>query len=171
MEMKRCTKGHYYDQAKSDQCPECRRIADDVGITVPVARPPDGQPEDPDHTIIVMQKELGADPVVGWLVCVEGAEKGQDHRIHAENNYIGRSEKMDICIRGDNTVSRENHAVVSYDPQSGTFYFAPSGGRGIVRVNGKAVLGTVELTPFDKLEIGGTSLLFVPFCGEEFRWT
>lgn len=29
------------------------------------------------------------DPVVGWLVCIEGAAKGTDYRIHSQNNYIG----------------------------------------------------------------------------------
>lgn len=164
MEMMRCPKGHYYDRAKSAQCPECRRIAD-IGVTVPAVKA-----EDSDRTMLVMQKETGVDPVVGWLVCVKGGEKGQDHRIHADNNYIGRSEKMDICIRGDDTVSRENHAVISYDTRSNVFYFAPAGGRGIVRINGKAALTTEELKAFDKIEIGATALLFVPFCGERFRW-
>ena len=36
------------------------------------------------------------DPVVGWLVCIEGATKGNDYRIHSQNNYIGRSARMDI---------------------------------------------------------------------------
>jgi len=48
-------------------------------------------------------------PVTGWLVCVEGAAKGQDFKIHAEYNYIGRGSNMDICIPGDATDSRENH--------------------------------------------------------------
>lgn len=166
MEMHQCPKGHYYDRAKSAQCPECRRIAD-IGVTLPVA----GQADSSDRTMLVIQKETGVDPAVGWLVCVEGPEKGRDHRIHADNNYIGRSEKMDICIGGDDTVSRENHAVISYDTRSNTFYFAPAGGRGIVRINGKAVLATEELKAFDKIEIGNTALLFVPFCGERFKWS
>lgn len=33
------------------------------------------------------------DPVVGWLVCIKGATKGTDYRIHSQNNYIGRSAK------------------------------------------------------------------------------
>ena len=30
-------------------------------------------------------------PVTGWLVCVDGPEKGRDYRLHEEYNYIGRS--------------------------------------------------------------------------------
>lgn len=109
-------------------------------------------------------------PVTGWLVCVEGAAKGQDYRIHEEYNYIGRSSKMDICIQGDPTVSRENHAIIAYDTIEKIFYFAPSGGGSIVRVNGKAVLNNVELKAYDRLTIGQSSFLFVPFCGEQFVW-
>lgn len=110
-------------------------------------------------------------PVTAWLVCIEGPSKGQDYRIHAEYNYIGRSSKMDICIQGDPTISRENHAIIAYDTLDGIFYFAPSGGGSIVRINGKAVLGSVELKPYDKLTIGQSVFSFVPFCGEQFEWS
>lgn len=42
------------------------------------------------QTIALVQKEMGIDPVVGWLVCISGAEKGRDYRIHSDNNFIGR---------------------------------------------------------------------------------
>ena len=53
------------------------------------------------------------DPVVGWLVCVEGPLRGTDWRLHAGYNYIGR-ETGDIHIQGDSQISREKHATVSY---------------------------------------------------------
>lgn len=109
-------------------------------------------------------------PVTGWLVCIDGASKGQDYRIHEEYNYIGRSSKMDICIQGDPTVSRENHAIIAYDTLEKQFYFAPAGGGSIVRVNGKAVLGNVELKAYDKLLIGNSTFVFIPLCGEQFTW-
>ena len=109
-------------------------------------------------------------PVTGWLVCIEGASKGQDYRIHEEYNYIGRSSKMDICIQKDPTVSRENHAIIAYDTQEKIFYFAPSGGGSIVRVNKKAVLGNVELKAYDRLTIGQSTFLFIPLCGDAFEW-
>lgn len=109
-------------------------------------------------------------PVTGWLVCIEGPSKGMDYRIHDEYNYIGRGSKMDICIQGDPTVSRENHAIIAYDTQEKLFYFAPSGGGSIVRVNGKAVLGNVELKAYDRLSIGQSVFLFIPLCGENFEW-
>ena len=63
------------------------------------------------------------DPVVGWLVCIEGATKGNDYRIHSQNNYIGRSARMDISIPGDPHISAENSAIIAYDNEDRTFYF------------------------------------------------
>ncbi len=100
---------------------------------------------DDGRTVAVIKQSMGIDPVVGWLVCVSGKEKGRDYRIHSDNNFIGRSERMDICIRGDETISRENHAIISYDSQDKIFYFSPGDGRSIVRYNGKAIFQTVEL--------------------------
>ncbi len=111
-----------------------------------------------------------AQPVTGWLVCINGPEKGKDYRLHEEYNYIGRSSKMDVCIAGDPTVSRENHAIIAYDTQERMFYFAPVSGASIVRHNGKAVLGNVELKHGDRIQVGKGTFLFVPLCGENFQW-
>lgn len=126
---------------------------------------------DDNRTIAVIHQDMGIDPVVGWLVCVDGKEKGRDYRIHSDNNYIGRSEKMDICVRGDETISRENHAVVSYDSIDKIFYFSPGEGRNIVRHNGKAIFQTVELNAYDRVVVGKTELLFMPLCGNDFDWS
>lgn len=109
-------------------------------------------------------------PVTGWLVCIDGPEKGQDYRLHEEYNYIGRSAGMDVCIPGDPTISRENHAIIAYDTQEKMFFFAPSSGGSIVRHNGKAVLNSVNLKYGDRIQIGKCTFLFVPLCGENFQW-
>ncbi len=117
-------------------------------------------------------KQEGAitQPVVGWLVCINGPEKGRDYRIHAQNNYIGRAKNNDICIPGDPTVSRERHAIVAYDLRSRAFYFAPCGGASIVYCNGAPVFNNVQLSQGDRVEIGQCTFMFVPLCGENFQW-
>lgn len=114
--------------------------------------------------------ESATRPVAGWLVCIDGPEKGKDYRIHEENNYIGRNSNMDVCIRSDDTVSRENHAIIAYDVRDRVFYFAPCRGASIVRHNGRAVFNNVELKNGDRIEIGQGTFLFVPLCGENFQW-
>lgn len=110
------------------------------------------------------------DPVVGWLVCIEGATKGTDYRIHSQNNYIGRSARMDISIPEDSHISAENSAIIAYDNEDRTFYFGPGSGRNIVRVNGKPALSVEKIEAYDVLTIGTTKLLFVPLCGDRFDW-
>lgn len=110
------------------------------------------------------------DPVVGWLVCIDGATKGTDYRIHSQNNYIGRSARMDISIPGDPHISAENSAIIAYDNEDRTFYFGPGSGRNIVRVNGKPALSVEKIEAYDVLTVGTTKLLFVPLCGDRFDW-
>lgn len=109
-------------------------------------------------------------PVTGWLVCVEGADKGKDFRLHSDMNYIGRSRNNDVVLSADPTVSRERHAMVAYDNRGKMFFFAPANGASLVRQNGKPVLSTVELKLGDRLEIGEGIYMFVPLCGENFEW-
>ncbi len=197
MEMKQCSNGHFYDASKFSECPNCNSSSAnvnmtrplEVGPTMPVSRgaqtadsgssghtysmsaPNKGASADGERTVALIKHKTGIDPVVGWLACVEGADKGRDYRIHADNNAIGRSEAMDICIHGDNTISRENHAFISYDAKDKIFYFRPGDGRSIVRFNGKALFNTTEIAPYDVIELGETKLIFIPLCGERFDWS
>lgn len=106
----------------------------------------------------------------GWLVCIDGPEKGKDYRLHNDNNYIGRNTGNDVCIPADATVSASKHCVVTYDREDRMFYVGLSGGASIVRLNGKPVLMTQELKNGDRLKIGQGTFLFVPLCGEHFEW-
>lgn len=184
MEMKRCERGHYYDATIHNECPYCNK-EQNVGATVAAGMTEAaGQTSRTTsffetvkngngaegRTVAMIQKDMGIDPVVGWLVCTDGSEKGRDYRIHSDNNYIGRSERMDICIRGDETISRENQAVITFDSLDKAYYFSPGDGRSIVRVNGRAIFQTTTLEAYDKVMVGKTELLFVPLCGERFEW-
>ncbi|MCD8218636.1 MAG: FHA domain-containing protein [Clostridiales bacterium] len=109
------------------------------------------------------------EPVVGWLVCVEGTLRGSDFRIHAGYNYIGR-EVGDIRITGDQMISRQNHAMIAFDDEELLFYVGPTAGRNLLKVNGKTVLNAVELLSYDVISMGSTKLMFVALCGEHFDW-
>lgn len=109
-------------------------------------------------------------PVVGWLVAVEGPCRGTDYRIHTGYNYIGR-EVGDICIHGDNTISAEKDANVTYVPQTKRFYIAHELGKNVLLVNDLPVIGgSMELHNYDRITIGTTQLMFVGLCGEQFSW-
>lgn len=185
MSMTRCENGHYYDSSKYSTCPSCGIPDLDIHATVihqvpPVAASITGQTQkspaparqgaEPGVTVGVLRKTMGIDPVVGWLVCVEGADKGRDYRIRSERNTIGRGAGMDISIQGDETISRDKHAIISFNPRKNSFLLTPGESRGIVYLNGEEVANPMPLTAYDVIELGQTKLLFVPFCGSHFQW-
>ena len=183
--MERCPSGHFYDPAKHMSCPHCG-IADlDIGPTVAKGgftiaptipandsktMPAGGRRSDEGATVGYFDKKIGIEPVVGWLVCVEGPDRGRDYRIRSRRNFIGRDTRMDICISSDTQISRENHAVISYDPRNNSFKLVPGDSRGITYLNGETVDVPVPIKAYDRIELGETQLLFVPFCGDQFKW-
>ena len=125
---------------------------------------------DAGKTMGMMQQEMGFDPVVGWLACVEGPSRGKSYTIRGGINAIGRGDRMDITITGDRTISMENHAKVSYSDRNNRFNLLPGDGRNIVYLNGEEVFGPMPLKAYDLIDFGETKLLFVPLCGEQFTW-
>ena len=187
MPMKRCDSGHYFDDSKHSACPSCGVPDLDMQTTLafkpetvpaisnngePKTRPATGRiaPADDGVTVAMVKKNTGLDPVVGWLVCIDGVDKGRDYRIHSERNFIGRSASMDISIQGDDAISRENHAIISHNPKNQKFKLAPGDSRGLVYLNDDDIDVPTALKPHDMIEIGQTKLMFVPFCGEAFEW-
>ena len=126
--------------------------------------------EDNDKTISAISSEFGIDPVVGWLVCIEGAAKGRDYRLTAGRNFIGRGDAMTVSIKGDRSISSYKHAILSYDPVGNCFFVMPGTSTQLFYLNGKVVLETVRLNAGDILKLGNTRLLFVPCCTESFSW-
>jgi pSer/pThr/pTyr-binding forkhead associated (FHA) protein len=129
-----------------------------------------GAGDDAPTRVISPGGSTAIDPVCGWFVSVHGPEKGRDYRIRSENNTIGRSKDMYICITGDESISRERHAVITFDPQQNAFHLGPGDGRGLVYVNGEVLLAHRKLQPYDRIQMGKTKLVFVPFCGDKFTW-
>jgi hypothetical protein len=111
-----------------------------------------------------------ADPVAGWLICLEGPDRGRDFRLHGEKNFVGRSPTMDVCIPGDDSISREKHAIVVFDPKKLLFWVMPGESAGLVYLNGEVVHSPSQLKRDDILELGKTKLVFIPFCGEKYHW-
>lgn len=200
MNMQRCENGHYYDQSKFAQCPYCNpgygevnrtvpleqtagsfdggfggfpggfgaEDAGDIGVTVPL------QTGSEVTVAIVPETGLGKsyDPVVGWLVCVDGPEKGSDYRIRGGNNTIGRGGTAQIRIQNDSSISKENMALVAFDARTRKFFFAAGDGRNLIYINDELLLPhqSRELRAYDRILLGRSTLLFMPLCGGEFSW-
>lgn len=121
-------------------------------------------------TVGVFEKRHGNDPVVGWLVCVKGAPIGEDYRLRARTNLIGRGGEMDIRIKGDDTITSDTHAKIDYDILNNNFYLLPANNRNTIYRNGAPVYAAQQLEAYDRLRFGETELVFVPFCNDRFRW-
>lgn len=191
MNLTRCENGHFYDAERYGSCPHC----DQQTISTVVETPGDDpnmytQPLTPtgsydndlkgliDDTTMNINGEVTVgyfgdvetDPVVGWLVSVEGSNFGQDFKLKTGRNFIGRSNSMDISLTDDASISREKHAIVLYEPKSNIFLVQPGDAKELFYLNDKVVLNATELEAYDVLSIGATKLLFVPCCSSKFNW-
>lgn len=162
-------------------------------LTVPVARPaaPSAQPEEnlplrdavgqamsapqgidteDERTISLYQNKIGVEPVTGWLVCIEGQAFGESFKLKSGRNFIGRSQSMDIILPGDNSISREKHAIILYEPRKREFIAQAGESRELFYLNDEVVLNPIRLKQYDIVTIGNTRLMFFPCCGENFCW-
>ena len=188
MDLKRCKNGHFYDAEKYSNCPHCDggygmnptiTIPSDPGndsVTIPGI---EQDPTEPDFGVpiggngddggtIAIYDELG-EPVVGWLVCVKGENIGKDFRLVEGKNSIGRDYRMNIVL-DDKSVSRETHAIVSYDHVNNIFTALSGMSGSNYYLNGNPVYMPTPMNAYDILSVGKTDLLFIPFCSEKFTW-
>ena len=111
------------------------------------------------------------DPVVGWLVVVEGPGKGRAVPLGYGSNSIGRGATDRIKLDfGDEQISRSGHAVVTYDPRGRQYYVQHGGGTNLTYIGDQPVLAPTALPALSHISIGHTELRFVPLCGAEFDW-
>lgn len=112
-----------------------------------------------------------ADPVTGWLVVTAGPGKGRVCRLGSGVNSLGRGEGARVRIDfGDDGISREGHAVLTYDPRGRKYYLQHGGGVNLTYLGDEPVLAPTPLAPMQDISIGATTLRFVPLCGPDFDW-
>lgn len=111
------------------------------------------------------------EPVVGWLVCVGGKHIGKDFKIIAGKNSIGRNGGNDITLESEESVSREKHAWIIYEPRKREFFAKPGESSGLTYLNDENIFDAKKLSHGDILEFGDTKFIFIPLCGESFSWS
>ncbi len=116
------------------------------------------------------EKTFSGEPVVGWLVCLKGKSFGNEYRIVAGKNSIGRNSTNEIALDGENSVSREKHAQIIYEPRKREFFIKPGESSGLTYLNDESIFDTTKLQDGDILEFGDTKFLLVCLCGENFDW-
>lgn len=112
---------------------------------------------------------FGLGPIVGWLAVIAGPGRGQVLSLHYGVNDIGRSDQSRVRLDfGDATIVPDNQAAIIYTARSRRFYLQSMAAE--VWLNSQPALGSVELTGGEVLQLGQTSLRFVPLCGPDFDW-
>lgn len=138
-------------------------------------------PSSGDETVYIMSngkepknstEEVGTNTLLsGWLVVVSDEGKGVSHSLTFGMNTIGREKGNHIYINnGDNSISREKHAIIIYDYQNNLFFIKHGDGQYLSYLNGEVLLDTKELKANDIVKVGNTKLIFIPLCSESFIW-
>ena len=110
------------------------------------------------------------EPVVGWITCVKGNQLGKSYHLVSGRNSVGRFDSNDIVLTDENSVSREKHAWIIYEPRKRKFYVQPGEGSGLTYVNDENIFVATEICSGDMVEFGETKFIFTPLCGEHFTW-
>ena len=142
--------------------------------TMIAGAPTQGQTRDgnaSDQTPPSESKNFMDDPVVGWLVITKGPGRGTGLRLGKGMNSIGRSNTNRVQLDfGDQSVSREKHCIVTFEPKRRVFYIQNEGGKNLTYVGDTVVLQAQQLHNGEFIQIGDTEMCFVAFCNEDFSW-
>ena len=115
--------------------------------------------------------DFSAEPVVGWLVVIDGPGRGQSLKLGYGVNTIGRGPDSRVSLDfGDEQISRQGHAMLTYDTKGRKFYIQHGGAANLTYLGDAPVLQPHEIKGREIIGIGNTKLIFVPFCGPEFEW-
>jgi len=126
----------------------------------------------PAKTEFIRADKTQIDPVAGWVVVIKGPGRGAYRAVFVGMNSVGRDSTQRVCLSfGDDTISREEHAFITYDEEQRRFYVQHGGKANLVRLGKKPVLVPTELKANDRIRLGRTTLRFVPCCGPDFSWT
>ena len=115
---------------------------------------------------------IESEPVAGWVVIVKGPGRGGYRPLYVGMNSLGRDPGQRVVLDfGDETISREEHAFITYDEETRSFFLQHGGKSNLVRLGNDPVLTPTELKSNALIRIGKTTLMFVPCCGPDFSWT
>ena len=194
MSIKICPNGHHYNTDDNPTCPYCEMMKSGdlsfrgtISDTDPSAFPKTEPlyigneeamktvpltPQD-EKTQIFGEEEDRPQPVVGWLVCTEGPDKGIDFPLNGVKSTIGRRKDSSVCL-SDPRISRDGFpALIVYDDRKSHKFFIAGGdsaAHNTVEVQGNILMGQSVLNAYDEIRIEDTVLVFIPFCGEDFYW-
>ncbi len=110
-------------------------------------------------------------PVVGWLVILKGPGAGNAVSLGYGLNSVGRGTDQRVSLNfGDEKISRGIQFSIAYDPKGRKFFVQNGSAQNLTYLNGSPVLAPLEVEADAVIEVGDTTLRFLPLCGENFDW-
>jgi hypothetical protein len=117
-------------------------------------------PEPGKGAVVVPKKKPKVErALTGWVVAVSGEQEGEDFRILAGRNVLGKAATVDIVLK-DSWVS-ERHAVL--ESQNGTYRLSDLESRHGTFVNGERIAEPHAVSDGDRIRLGRTELKFRSF--------
>ena len=165
MKLKKCFNNHFYNASENERCPFCPAPV----VAEPVVTPPSVSEDQ--KTVAVWDAPSGADPVVGWLVCVKGEYFGQSFNLKTGNNSVGRSMDMDVPLAQEETISRSRHCIITFDPVNQDFFIQPGDGSGQTYLNDELIMSFAKIKSRDTIKLGFCEFVFCPLCVNGFTWS
>ena len=162
-----CVNGHQLEDSWQ-VCPYCQKTgyvvaaASDAKTRLDGSSPALGSSEAATvagfKTVVIPDKRKP--PVVGWLVAMSGAQKGEDFRVHEGQNILGTSPEADIVLKDDAACAR--HASIRC--KEGSFFLIDLDSDHGTRLNeGEQSIARETLKDNDVIRIGDLALKFKCF--------
>jgi hypothetical protein len=158
-----CDNGHQMDDSWTD-CPYCARTGYRSGAPAALGKtrpemaatqPEQASAFDPHKTVPLAAIKKA--PVVGWLVVMDGLQKGEDFRLREGKNALGTAEGSEVTLRDRSVSSR--HASISY--REGKFLITDLDSTNGTFLNQETEpLARTELKDNDLIRVGDTTLKF-----------
>jgi hypothetical protein len=124
-----------------------------------------------DRTVAVQKLDPLAAPkryVVGWLIGLTGAARGESFPVRIGRNVLGRDRRSDIVIGDDQASS--HHADLVFRPEERRFILMDHNSTNGTYVNDLEIEPRRDLAAKDVVRIGSHKFLFMPLCNEGFYW-
>ncbi|HYS53691.1 MAG TPA: FHA domain-containing protein [Thermoanaerobaculia bacterium] len=106
--------------------------------------------------------------VVGWLVGLSGASRGQSYEVRVGRNVLGRDRRSDIVVSDDQASA--HHADLVFRPEEKRFILMDHNSTNGTYVNEVEIEPRRDLVSKDIVRIGSQRYLFMPLCDENFYW-
>lgn len=120
----------------------------------------------------VVHADFLSDPVVGWVVIIDGPGKGTSLQLGAGQNALGRGGRARVRIDfGDHEISRDSHTIITYDPKHNKYYVQPGLGTNIAYLGDDPILQPKLLESGNRISLGSTTLRFIALCDDSFSWS